>query len=137
MTKREIKPLEQQIDEYKNQSEFHKLIQKERFNRSANQYEKYKDTNWHWDENWDGQLIRDVIALEQAGFTIVGFSRKRKVTLKPYQTSENEKFKEIVVISRSQIVDLILKAVGDTWYSISFKPTLSIYWKGRSSQWRY
>lgn len=87
----------------------------------------YKFVEWNWDESWDGQLIKDVTALEKAGFTIVSFSRKRKVTLKPSSEMEN----------RGDIIKYVSMAVGDSWYSISFKPTLSIYWKGRSSNYRY
>lgn len=112
------KPLEQQIDEYKNDS---------RFTAHKTSYGQWINPTWHWDDSWDGQLIKDVIALDQAGFTIVSFSRKRKVTLKAMEWTKQ----------RSTIVDYICSAVGNTWCSISFKPTLSVYWKGRSNKWNY
>ena len=124
-----IKTLEQQIDEYKNDV---------RFKPYKNNYsgEIYKPS-WNWDDAWDGQLIKDVLALEAAGFTVVSFSRKRKVTLKVEKNISVEladgSFVELH--ERTNIVELITYAVGDNWYSISFKPTLSIYWKGRSSSW--
>lgn len=125
-----IKPLQQQIDEYKDQPQF--KDRKTRFGTDVK-------ATWNWDESWDGQLIRDVIALDKAGFTVVNFSRKRKVTLQVsrfYQpVIELANNSSVEVDLRTAIVSLIVDAVGDNWYSISFKPTLSIYWKGRSGTW--
>lgn len=126
---KQIKSLEQQIDEYKNDS---------RFKPYVNQYNNnVYEPSWHWDESWDGQLIKDVIALDQAGFTIVEFSRKRKVTLKYPEKWETTNINTVgyPIKKRGWAVELICETVGDSWYSISFKPTLSIYWKGRSSKW--
>lgn len=122
---KQIKPLDQQIEEYKNDYRF-----KEKntiWDFDTKKFDKIVYT-WNWDDAWDGQLIKDVIALDQAGFIIVSFSRKRKVTLK---------IPADAWINRGNIVGMICNAVGDDWYSISFKPTLSIYWKGRSSNFRY
>lgn len=127
-----IKPLSEQIEEYKNQMNF-----TQKLNKWDNSGETY--ALWNWNESWDGQLIKDVIALEQAGFTIVSFSRKRKVTLN--YTSTLLDIKKYSHASRLHIMRLVehaeLIGMDSSWYSISFKPTLSIYWKGRSSSWNY
>lgn len=122
-----IKPLAEQIDEYKNDYRFHDIHEYWDWRKGV----KVNLPTWNWDEEWDGQLIKDVTALEQAGFTIVSFSRKRKVTLKLKNKVVDDSLMRLI------IVETIIQAVGDSWYSISFKPTLSIYWKGRSGSWKY
>lgn len=123
-----IKPLEQQIDEYKSDERFTKILKGN--NWIDNKWSSYEYTTWNWDEYWDGKLIKDVIALEQVGFIIVEFSRKRKVTLKAPD------IKDYPISKNAHIVNLIDKAVSG-YYSIMFKPTLSIYWKGRTSRWNF
>lgn len=124
-----IKPLQQQIDEYKDQPQF--KDRKTRFGTDVK-------ATWHWDESWDGQLIKDVIALESAGFTVVSFSRKRKVTLKADKLIDMDRDCDYHVSRNSFIVSQIDLALDNpNYYSISFKPTLSIYWKGRSGTWKY
>lgn len=145
-----IKPLSEQIEEYKLQFKLYQELKQWKidnphpqptwgleyhewemnFDRPFRQSlanKGYMFVEWNWDDDWDGQLIKDVQALEKAGFTIVSFSRKRKITLKS----------PIEFQKRDTIVYHIVQSVGDSWYSISFKPTLSIYWKGRSSNYRY
>lgn len=125
-----IKPLSEQIEEYKSDYRFTREIDTWDYVNKC----KTIRYQWVWDEKWDGQLIKDVQALEAAGFTIVSFSRKRKVTLKLPET-----LKIVNPISKNaHIVNMIdMSGVSHNYYSISFKPTLSIYWKGRSSSWRY
>lgn len=171
---KQIKPLDQQIEEYKLQFELYLQMKQWFINNPEPEHKRlptdkndmdvvlrypsyqakwddwfklywhekqrlvflgWKEYEWNWDDNWDGQLIKDVQALERVGFTIVSFSRKRKVTLKdtlePYEWYD--------LSDNAYIVNMIDSALKESdslnYYSISFKPTLSIYWKGRSSKW--
>lgn len=148
MAKAKLVPLDEQIAEYKLQFELYaelKAWQKDhprpenglnydieirQWRADSYAFERslvergWWGKSWNWDEAHDGLIIERVQKLAAAGFPIVSFSRNRKITMRP-----------LPEVSRATNVAVISNAVGDDWYSISFKPQLSIYWRGRTSNW--
>lgn len=80
-------------------------------------------SRWVWDEEWDGKLVANLQSLDAAGFEIQKFYRKRKIEFRwPRDTKD-----------RTEILNRVMKAVGDDWEGIKFIRTgISIWWKGGS-----
>lgn len=126
-------PLEEQIATYKQQFE-DAIKEWERTRRwcTKGQLIYRKDyEGWlpekpriNWDENWDGQLIKDVQALSDAGFIVTRFLRKRKIWMQ---------LPKGVKTDRGSIVSLIIETIGSDWRGISFKP-FTIWWGPNTSR---
>lgn len=78
-------------------------------------------SKWIWNEDWDGELVRNVLALAECGFEIQKFYRKRKIDMRyPRDTKD-----------RLVILERIMAANYDGWSGVSFKRTgISLWWEG-------
>jgi hypothetical protein len=77
-------------------------------------------SRWTWSEPWDGALVRDVLALDAAGFEVVRFYRKRKIDVRTRDDWD-----------RPTVLQALCLAVGEEWVGVSFgKGILSVWWKG-------
>lgn len=74
---------------------------------------------WHWDEDWDGQIIRNCYALEKKGFIVTRFYRKRKIMFK---------LPPKIILSRMEVVQLVCEAIGGTWDGIAFNRGILVWW---------
>lgn len=73
---------------------------------------------WHWDEQWDGGFLADVVQLDRTGLKVQQFWRKRRVNCRLPAD-----------LTRGEVVKLILNTVGDQWIGIQFKRGhVSIWW---------
>ena len=74
---------------------------------------------WNWDEDWDGQLIRNCYALQAEGFVITQFYRKRKIMMK---------LPPGIKLGRMEIIEKIVLALGEGWSGLSFSKGIQVWW---------
>lgn len=81
-------------------------------------YHKERVPAWNWNPAWDGLLIERCEKLEAAGFEVTQFYRKMAIRMKKPKG-----------LSRAEIVQRIVDAVGEDWNSISFKRGIYVQWR--------
>lgn len=77
----------------------------------------------NWDEEWDGLLLQRLYALRDAGFEVTNFYRKQKIN-----------FKYPKDMTRDEIVQKVMAAVGGEWTGMTFKNGCTIWW-GATKRW--